>query len=180
MVESPPFPFVTSAYRIKHATEAWEQAGAAALRRLVFCTEQGLFQGSDRDAIDDVATTIVALSDLCGMPDAVVGTVRIHQPQPGFWIGSRLAVAEEHRRAGTLGPALIRMAVCTATAMGCLRFSAHVQSQNALLFRRMRWKTVEEVLLHGMPHHHMQADLAHYPPIHDGSLGFMALPRRAA
>ncbi|WP_051340844.1 MSMEG_0567/Sll0786 family nitrogen starvation N-acetyltransferase [Azospirillum halopraeferens] len=172
--------FTAGAYRIKHATEAWERAGAAALRRQVFCAEQGLFDGDDRDAVDAHALTIVALSDLCGMPDAVVGTVRIHQPEPGLWIGSRLAVAPAHRRAGSLGASLIRMAVCTAAGRGCLRFHAHVQARNALLFRRLHWRTLEEVTLHGHPHHHMQADLAHYPPIHDGDRGFLALARRAA
>lgn len=180
MIDAHPSPFVASAYRVKLATEAWERAGAAALRRHVFCTEQGLFDGDDRDAVDDVAIPIVALSDLCGMPDAVVGTVRIHQPEPGLWIGSRLAVAAEHRRAGSLGAALIRLAVTTAAARGCLRFQAHVQSRNALLFRRLHWKTLEEVTWHGRPHHLMQADLAHYPPCPDGTRGFVAFARRAA
>lgn len=177
-------PFVPGLHRIKHATEGWERRQAAALRRQVFCVEQGLFDGDDRDAIDDRALTIVALSELCGMPDRVVGTVRIHQPEPGpapgEWIGSRLAVAADHRRAGSLGASLIRMAVCTATARGCTRFHALVQSQNTLLFRRLRWRTVAEVSLHGRPHHHMEADLAHYPPIHDGANGFLTLARRAA
>ena len=180
----PERPFVAGLHRIKHATEGWELRAAAALRRQVFCVEQGLFDGDDRDAIDDRALTIVALSELCGMPDRVVGTVRIHQPQPGLepgeWIGSRLAVAADHRRAGALGASLIRMAVCTATARGCTRFHALVQSQNALLFRRLRWRTVAEVPLHGRPHHHMEADLAHYPPIHDGAAGFLTLARRVA
>lgn len=172
--------FTAGAHRIKHAIEPWERAGAATLRRRVFCEEQGLFAGDDRDAIDETALTIVALSDLCGIPDAVVGTVRIHEPEPGLWIGSRLAVAASHRKAGSLGAALIRMAVCTAAGRGCRLFRAHVQSRNALLFRRLRWKTLEEVTLHGHPHHHMQADLAHYPPILDGDRGFLALSRRAA
>ncbi|WP_083897045.1 MSMEG_0567/Sll0786 family nitrogen starvation N-acetyltransferase [Azospirillum sp. B506] len=176
----PERPFVPGLHRIKHATEGWELRQAAALRRQVFCVEQGLFDGDDRDAIDDRALTIVALSELCGMPDRVVGTVRIHEPEPGEWIGSRLAVAADHRRAGSLGASLIRMAVCTATARGCSRFHALVQSQNALLFRRLRWHTVAEVMLHGRPHHHMEADLAHYPPIHDGAAGFLTLARRAA
>ncbi|SMF89793.1 putative N-acetyltransferase, MSMEG_0567 N-terminal domain family [Azospirillum oryzae] len=176
----PERPFVPGLHRIKHATEGWELRQAAALRRQVFCVEQGLFDGDDRDAIDDRALTIVALSELCGMPDRVVGTVRIHEPEPGEWIGSRLAVAADHRRAGSLGASLIRMAVCTTTARGCARFHALVQSQNALLFRRLRWRTLAEVELHGRPHHHMEADLAHYPPIHDGAAGFLTLARRAA
>ena len=184
MMDAPPPPFVAGAHRVKLATEPWEIAGAAALRRRVFCVEQGLFDGDDRDAIDAMAVPIVALAELCGMPDSVVGTVRIHQPEPGLWIGSRLAVAEEHRRAGSmgasLGASLIRLAVSTATARGCRCFQAHVQSRNALLFRRLRWTTLEEVELHGRPHHRMQADLSHYPPWPDGAQGFLTLTRRAA
>lgn len=180
MMDGPPPPFVASAHRVKLATEAWEIAGAAALRRRVFCEEQGLFDGDDRDAVDAQAIPIVALAELCGMPNAVVGTVRIHQPEPGLWIGSRLAVAEEQRRVGSLGASLIRLAVSTATARGCRCFQAHVQSRNALLFRRLHWTSLEEVELHGLPHHRMQADLAHYPPWPDGARGFRTLTRRAA
>ena len=36
-----PFPvFLPSQYRVKFATERWEQRGAATLRRSVFCREQ--------------------------------------------------------------------------------------------------------------------------------------------
>ena len=58
-----PFPvFLPAEYRVKFATEAWERREAAALRRQVFCEEQGIFAGDDRDEIDDVAIPIVAIS----------------------------------------------------------------------------------------------------------------------
>ena len=110
----------------------------------------------------------------------MVGTVRIHEAEPGVWWGSRLAVAADYRRIGALGSALIRLAVCSAHARGCRRFYAHVQSQNALLFRRLHWRTLEETELRGRPHHFMQADLAYYPPIADPEIGFLSLPKRAA
>ena len=51
-----PFPvFLPSEYWVKFATEPWERREAAALRRRVFCDEQGIFSGDDRDAIDEVA-----------------------------------------------------------------------------------------------------------------------------
>lgn len=175
-----PPPFRAADYVVRHASEPWEVAGAVALRRAVFCDEQGVFAGDDRDDIDRVATPIVAISTIAGEDDAVVGTVRIHETTPGLWWGSRLAVAASHRQVGTLGPALIRMAVSTAHARGCVRFLAHVQSQNELLFRRLRWQRREELVLHGRPHTLMQADLAHYPPIADGLAGFHTRARRAA
>src|SRR5919198_1919392 len=163
-----PFPvFLPSEYRVKFATDAWEQREAAALRRQVFCHEQRIFAGDDRDAIDNVAITLVAISSFAVVPQEVVGTVRIHEAEPGVWWGSRLAVAADYRRISALGTSLIRLAVSSAHARGCRRFFAHVQTQNAPLFHRLHWTTIEETVIHGRPHHFMQADLRHYPPIAD-------------
>lgn len=175
-----PPPYRSTDYIIRFATEAWEVEGCRTLRREVFCQEQGLFGDDDRDALDDIAISLVALSTIAGEPDTVVGTVRIHQAEPGLWWGSRLAVAASHRRIGTLGPSLIKLAVSSAAARGCVCFHAEVQTQNELLFRRMHWRNLSQMELHGMPHLLMQADLAHYPPIADGQTGFHAQARRAA
>jgi putative N-acetyltransferase (TIGR04045 family) len=175
-----PFPvFLPSEYRVKFATDAWEHREAAALRRQVFCHEQRIFSGDDRDAIDQVAITLVAISSFAVVQQEVVGTVRIHQAEPGVWWGSRLAVASDYRRIGALGTALIRLAVSSAHARGCRKFFAHVQSQNAPLFQRLHWETIEEVELHGRPHHFMCADLNHYPPFADAETGFLSLPKAA-
>lgn len=170
--------FSPSEFRIKFAASRWEREGAYALRRQVFCEEQGLFD-DDRDAVDDYAITLVALSMLGVAADQVVGTVRIHEDEPGLWRGSRLAVARECRRVGAIGATLIRLAVSSAHAMGARTFLAHVQAQNALLFRQMHWEPLEEVELHGRPHVKMRADLAFYPPCHAPEVGYVAL-RKAA
>jgi putative N-acetyltransferase (TIGR04045 family) len=176
-----PFPaFQPAQYRVKFATDEWERREAAALRRQVFCAEQRIFAGDDHDSIDDVAIPIVATSSFGVVSHEVVGTVRIHEAEPGVWWGSRLAVAAAYRRVGALGTSLIRLAVSSAHARGCRRFYAHVQSQNAPLFRRLFWDTIEEIMIHGRPHHFMQADLRHYPPIADGEDGFLSLPTKAA
>lgn len=180
MIFEPFKPFVPSAFQIKFATFEWEVAAAAALRRSVFCEEQGIFEGDDRDVIDDVAIPIVALSMLGVGADSVAGTVRIHEPEPSVWWGSRLAVAADYRSVNTLGGSLIRLAVSSAHARGCKLFLAHVQAQNVPLFRRMHWRSVEEIDIHGRPHHRMEADLAYYPPFPAPEIGFVALPRRAA
>ena len=180
MIFEPFPPFLSPEYRVKFATETWERHGAAALRRTVFCTEQGIFADDDRDAIDDEAIPIVALSSLGIVADAVVGTVRIHQPEPGIWWGSRLAVAHDYRRVGALGAALIKLAVGSAHARGCREFYAYVQSRNALLFQRLHWQTLDIIDLHGRPHHYMRADLGHYPPILDAETGFSSFLKRAA
>lgn len=179
MIFEPVTPFVPASYQVKWAVGRWEQAGAAALRRRVFCEEQRVFEGDDRDAIDDRAIPLVAVSSLGVAHDAVVGTVRIHEAEAGVWWGSRLAVAREHRRVGALGAALIRLAVSSAHARGCRTFLAHVQAQNAELFKAMRWETLEEVELHGRTHLRMRADLDFYPPFGTPETGFLALAKRA-
>lgn len=173
-------PFAACHFRLKYATERWECAGAAELRRQVFCDEQHIFDSHDRDAIDATATHLVALSTMAVLSDEVVGTVRIHQPDPGVWYGSRLAVDHRYRRVGALGAALIRLAVSSANSMGCVRFYAHVQAQNELMFRRLNWDRISEVEVHGMPHVFMQADLAAYPPLANAPEGFHALAKKAA
>ena len=180
MIFEPVLPFVSSEFFVKFAIEAWEQRGAAALRRRVFCDEQKIFEGHDRDCVDEIATPIVALSSYTVAADAVVGTVRIHEAEPGVWWGSRLAVAADHRRVSALGAALIRLAVSSAHGRGCRTFLAHVQSQNASMFERLHWNPVAEVELHGHPHLRMEADLAFYPPFLTPEAGFLALPRKAA
>ena len=173
-------PYTAPSFVVKFADRPWEFRDAAALRRRVFCDEQGIFEHDDRDALDAVAIPIVAVSTLAVTSGDVVGTVRIHEPEPGLWMGSRLAVAADHRRVGALGAALIRVAVSSAHAMGCRRFIAHVQAQNAPLFRKLAWRTLEEIALHGRPHHLMEADLAAYPPLADPVAGIMALAKAAA
>jgi hypothetical protein len=55
-----------------------------------------------------------------------------------------------------------------------------VQAQNAPLFVRLGWDTLEEIEVHGRPHHFMEADLGRYPPIADAETGFLSLPKKAA
>lgn len=160
-------------FRIQWATAGWEQQQAHALRRAVFCIEQGVFVGDDLDAVDAQAQTLVALSCVGGLPDQVVGTVRIHQPEPGLWWGSRLAVHAAFRHHGRIGAGLIRLAVASAHARGCSMFLAHVQQQNAAMFQRLHWQPLKEELLHGRPHVLMQADLAAYPPCVDVYTGYV-------
>jgi putative N-acetyltransferase (TIGR04045 family) len=181
VILEPVAPYRPSYFRVKFATGPWERRGCAALRRQVFCTEQGLFPGDDRDALDRHAIPICALSTLGGDTDAVVGTVRIHEAaeRPGEWWGSRLAVAEPYRGTAALGIGLIRVAVASAHARGCTRFLAHVQDPNVALFRSLHWASLDAVDLHGRPHHLMQADLAAYPPMQDPEHGLVTF-RRAA
>ena len=55
-----------------------------------------------------------------------------------------------------------------------------MQSQNATLFHALHWQTLDEVTLHGHPHHFMQADLAWYPPLTTPETGFLSHLKQAA
>lgn len=180
MILEPFPPYQSGEFQVKFATSAWERQEAHALRRAVFCEEQGIFKKDDRDAIDDRAIAIVALSMMGPVADKLVGTVRIHEEEPGLWWGSRLAVHEDYRKIGALGATLIKLAVSSANAMGCHTFLANVQAQNGLLFRRLHWEVVEEFEIYGKPHLRMKADLSWYPPCPTPETGFVALPRKAA
>jgi len=162
--DAPDGPFLPGEYCVRLASTPGERAGHFTLRREIFCVEQGVFTDTDRDATDERAIPIVAMTCLLGAPDSVVGAVRIHEDAPGLWRGSRLAVHRDHRRVGRLGAELIRMAVCTAHRRGAERFLAQVQVQNVPLFRRLHWRSLEALTLHGLAHHLMEADLDHYPP----------------
>src|SRR5579862_6586864 len=128
-------PFVPCEYRCQVAAAPWEQDGYRKLRSEVFCAEQGIFDADcDCDEYDATADPIVAVSLVMGMPDAVVGTVRIDERRPGVWYGSRLAVQRAFRGVPGLGAALIRKAVCSARGAGCRTFLANVQRQNVPFF----------------------------------------------
>jgi putative N-acetyltransferase (TIGR04045 family) len=175
-----PEPFLSCAYRCLLATEPWQLHDYWRLRREVFCTEQGLFHGDDADEHDVDALPIVAVSTVMGIPDRVVGAVRIYPSGAGTWYGSRLAVERAYRGLGCLGTGLVRKAVGTAVALGCRRFLATVQSQNVPFFRRLYWRSLEALVLHGWPHDLMEADLAHYPPSAPDTPVEVLLGRRAS
>jgi len=167
-------------FRIKWADPGWETRSAHALRRAVFCAEQGVFVGDDLDAIDAHAQTIVAIACVGGLHDQVVGTVRIHAAQDGLWWGSRLAVHPSFRRVGRIGATLIRLAVSSAHARGASVFLAHVQQQNVAMFEQLHWRGLKPLQVHGRPHQLMQAELRHYPPCHDPITGYAVQTRGAS
>jgi putative N-acetyltransferase (TIGR04045 family) len=156
-VSDPPLPGPTPEFVCRLAREAGERRGYFALRREIFCLEQRLFDGDDRDAHDDGAYPIICLRGA-----RVVGVVRIWETAPGDWWGGRLGVDPEFRAAATVGRRLVQTAVGTARAWGAVRFRATVQRANVAFFRRLRWRTLEEIELLGQPHHLMEAELGWY------------------
>jgi len=157
-----------SLIRAEVAREPWQLSGYFGLRSEIFAAEQGLFNGSDRDAHDEHATAIVAQGEIAGMPDGVVGVVRIYRDRrestaAETWFGGRLGVAHAYRRVGAVGTALITEAVSTAHSWGCQRFLATVQEANARYFEHHHFRRLETLDLLGRPHVLMQAELERYP-----------------
>lgn len=166
------------------ATSEADRAAFFRLRQQVFCEEQQILRGEDRDPFDDAMIPIVAKPLLAGIEDRVIGVVRIDEREPGVWFGSRLAVDPPFRRIrrfspaatirngqpchaglGAIGAALIYKAVSTALLRGCSLFLAQVQARNRRFFERLRWEAKAETTVYGRPHVLMQADLRHYQPL---------------
>jgi len=145
------------------AQEPWQISAYFELRRQIFCVEQELFAECDRDELDEYASPIVAQGEIAGMPDRVVGVVRIYPDGEDTWFGGRLGVAAPYRRVGAVGTALITEAVSTAHARGCRRFLATVQAANARYFEHHHFRRLHALELHGRAHFLMQADLERYP-----------------
>jgi putative N-acetyltransferase (TIGR04045 family) len=108
-----------------------------AVRRAVFVEEQGIFDEDDRDAWDDGAVKVVAVSD-----DRVVGAVRLYPlDEVGLWKGDRLAVLSDARRL-RVGAPLVRFAVRTAGERGGTRMVARIQARNVAFFRHLGWTSM--------------------------------------
>ncbi len=152
-------------------------------RKSIFCNEQGIFEGSDYDKFDYCSVPIIAINHYLGAPDKVVGVVRIYESKKREWFGGRLGVIKEYRSFSkytcpnlfktegisslcelSVAAGLIYRAVSLANYIGCDKFSAYVQTQNVKLFKRLQWHVIDEVDLHGIKHHLMEANLKAYPP----------------
>ena len=129
-------------YHFKLASGQAEIVAYYQLRHRIFVEEQGLFLDCDRDALDAISYPIIAVT-----PDAsaVVGVVRIYEPEPRLWYGGRLGTHPDYRRGWQIGKGLINKAVTTANAWGCDRFLATVQIQNVRFFQRLHWDSLEEI-----------------------------------
>jgi putative N-acetyltransferase (TIGR04045 family) len=155
-------PFRSQHVTFKLAADEWELTAYWRMRRRIFCDEQGLFVRDDRDEIDEAAVPIVAVAWIAGMPEDVVGVVRIWRRAGGEWWGGRLGTHPNHRGDRTIAPGLVRLAVGTACRRGCRRFCATVQTRNVALFERLHWRVLANAQVCGRPHALMEADLAHY------------------
>ncbi|MFC0447495.1 MSMEG_0567/sll0787 family protein [Rhodococcus jostii] len=124
------------------------------LRRETFVAEQGLFQGTDIDDVDDDPRTVVLVA--AGPDGTVLGGVRLAPVTDGvdlgWWTGGRLVVDRRARNGHGIGKALVRAACAYAETHGVLRFDATVQSRNEPMFVRLGWERVTDITVAGQPH----------------------------
>lgn len=125
-----------------------DPSGWFALRHRAFVEEQGLFNGSDRDDVDDDPRTLVLVARAAD--GTVLGGVRLWpatEVDVGWWQGGRLVSDGSHPGVGS---ALVRAACAHAEARGVLRFEAVVQAPE--LFRRLGWEVLGPEVVAGVPH----------------------------
>jgi putative N-acetyltransferase (TIGR04045 family) len=142
------------------AADADELALHYAIRRTVFCREQGMFgAGDDRDDRDAHPATLHAV----GAEGASIGgTVRLYPlaDDGRVWQGDRLAVLPAFRH-GSLGGSLVRFAVRTAGARGGERMVAMIQLPNVRFFLALGWSLDgDPVAFHGRSHQPMAIALS--------------------
>lgn len=106
-----------------------ELVAALALRRAIFCGEQGVSERDEVDGRDDDAVHLVAVSTA-----RVVGTCRLLVEGETAKFG-RLAVTGTERGRGT-GAALLRAAEQAARGAGARRITLHAQAHARGLYAR--------------------------------------------
>lgn len=105
---------------VRHARDRDEVEQALALRRQVFCVEQGVAVAADRDGLDDRAAQIVAVDS-----GRVVGTCRVLVDDGVGRLG-RMAVEAPSRGRG-LGAAILAAAERSASEAGARLMRLHAQ-----------------------------------------------------
>ncbi len=116
-------------FEIRRISTRAEMEAALALRYEVFCLEQGVPRGEERDGRDHDATHLIAVQN-----GAVVATCRL------VFVGttvqfSRLAVASSSRRQG-IATAILRVADEQALAGGANRLVLHAQTYARSLYEQ--------------------------------------------
>lgn len=164
--------FITDDIVIKLVTEDWERRQYYRLREATFRDEQKILK-QDRDKFDFKALGIIAIGNMFGEQDQVIGAVRIFRQEHHIWWGGRLCVDPLYRQHHAIGKALINAAVSTAKKLGCQTFLATIQSQNEHYFQQLHWDSIQQLMVSNIPHVFMQAQLEHYPLAHVAMQAYM-------
>ncbi len=117
------------AVEIRRPRDEEELAAALALREEVFCGEQGVTLGGDRDGRDHEALQLIAVDG------EVLGTCRMLIEPGGTAKFGRLCVRAVARGHG-IGAALLAAAEEQARAAGARRVGMHAQTDALALYER--------------------------------------------
>ncbi|MDX6698913.1 MAG: hypothetical protein QOE65_2310 [Solirubrobacteraceae bacterium] len=118
-----------TAHEIRPVRTARERDAALALRHRVFCEEQGVEPGLDRDGRDDDALHLVALRD-----GEVIGTCRLVFDGPTAKLG-RMAVERAQRGRG-VGARVLAEGIAQARRGGSARVALHAQTSAVSFYAR--------------------------------------------
>lgn len=118
-----------TAAEIRTARTERERDAALALRRRVFCDEQGVAPELEQDGRDSQATHVVAVRD-----GVVVGTCRLVFDGPAATLG-RMAVELAERGSG-LGAAILQEGIEEGRRAGAELITLHAQSQAVPFYAR--------------------------------------------
>ncbi len=124
-----------TAIEIRWACAGEDMRGAFALRKLVFCGEQGVAREQEIDSRDEDALHVVALAPVDGR---VIGTLRLLLDAQGAVrvakIG-RVAVRREWRRRG-IALRMLALALAAAREHGCARVRLAAQLEAVALYEQ--------------------------------------------
>jgi predicted GNAT family N-acyltransferase len=147
-------PGSVAAVDVRPARDHAELEQALALRERVFCGEQGVDPGADRDGLDGEALQIVAVED-----GRVVGTCRVLMRYGVARLG-RMAVEPDLRGRG-IGARLLDEAERGALAAGATLVRLHAQAAAVPLYARGGYAAVGEPFVEeGIDHVTMERALA--------------------
>jgi predicted GNAT family N-acyltransferase len=142
---------------VRPARDAGEVAAAMALRRAVFCDEQGVSLADELDGRDAEALHLVVVQD-----GAVVATCRLLADGAKVKL-ARMAVARSTRGRGLAG-ALLAEAERRAPALGAQRIALDAQLGARAIYERGGYRACGDVFLDaGIEHIAMVKDLRAAP-----------------
>ena len=110
--------------------------------------EQKMFSHTDMDKNDNKAHYLIALVN-----GVAAGTVRVYPLEnKDCWEGGRLAVKREYRIMD-VGSRLVSEAVKYVVQKGARHFSAKIQKENLIFFKKLGWMVDgSEFIYRGHPH----------------------------
>ena len=120
---------------IREAGGPADMAACLAIRREVFCIEQGVPEDLEVDGRDPECRHFILRLD-----GRVVGTARLRPLQPGVAKIERVAILAAHRGGG-LGSALMRRLLRELDDAGCATALLHAQAHSESFYRALGFAT---------------------------------------